>query len=200
MHWPQLPVNQAEERLAQVRELMARFPDLAGRVQMLWHASYWDGPLSGYVEVDGEPGYWVECIQDWWNPRPQKVDEDDECQDEDGSWSCEDCPGDGTCTMTEWDRVYLVYKLDEDQHAAELHNHALFRKCVGTHTDYDGQPKEDHNPPGEKAQIPLGPGVRPRSFWKEFYHSTRRRKKPPLREDQVIGHTLELFIEYRSRR
>ena len=184
--WPEhLTGNRFEERVEQVRDLMARFPDLAGRVQMLWHANYWDGPLSGYVEVDGEPGYWVECIQDYWNERPQKVNEDDGCQDEDGSWSCEDCPGDGTCTMTEWDRVYLVYKLDPDQDQWQLKRHAKFRKYVGTHTDYDGKPAKR--------------GVKEHSLWRVFY-DWKPKPPPPLREDQVVGHTLELFIEYRSRR
>ena len=159
--------------------------NLTGRVKLLWHSAYWDGPLSGYVALDGELGFWVECVDDWCNERPDEADES--CAD------CPDDPGGGKCCELLWDRLYLVYRLDKDQHRVVTSNHELFRRHVGTHTDYDGHPEEDHNPPDSSAPITLGLGVRPRDEWDKFYKAERP-TMPPLRPDQVVGSTLSLFL------
>tara|TARA_R110000824_G_scaffold112734_1_gene262062 strand:- start:507 stop:1064 length:558 start_codon:yes stop_codon:yes gene_type:complete len=161
--------------------VMALFPDMSDQVQMLWHGNYWDGPLSGHVEVGGEQGFWVDCIDSEWDERPD--DSDDSCSGNDGGEGCEDYPGNGKCCMTTCDRVYLIYKLDAEQKRIMRANHALFREHVGHHTDYDGQPS----------------ALKPQDSWKKFYDAPRETMPPP-REDQIMGHTLRLFIEYKDRR
>lgn len=180
----------------EVPSLMERFPDMGGRVQMLWHSNYYDGPLSGYVELDGQPGYWVDCISDRWDERPDSAD--DSCTGKDGNGGCKEYPGNNQCCSTIWDRVFLVYKLDGEQDRIATENHALFREHVGTHTDYVDEPKRDYNPPGATG-ITLALGLKPRSEHSKFY-KVKRPTMPPLREEQAVGHTLRLFIKNKSRR
>ena len=33
---------------------------LDGRVQVTWRSRWWDGPLSGACNLDGEPGFWFD--------------------------------------------------------------------------------------------------------------------------------------------
>lgn len=196
-------------------DLMARFPDLGGRVRMLWHSNYWDGPLSGYVTVDGEPGYWVECSKDYWNERPEPATNCCKGTCTCCEWSkygadlpafkdatcCPDYKGGDDCCMRIWDRLFLVYKLDDEQHRIKLANHEMFREHVGTHTDYNENGdrhsgKTDHNAEnaanGDADGIPLGLGVKPRKNHNLFYKAERP-VPPPLREEQVIGFSLRLF-------
>ena len=38
--------------------------DLSGCIRMLWHDDDYDQPLSGYAQLDGEPGYWFELLDE----------------------------------------------------------------------------------------------------------------------------------------
>lgn len=62
----------------------------------------------------------------------------------------------------EWFRRYAVLRLSPEQHAEENRWHDLFRRCVGTHTDYDAQGTR----PGK---------VLPQEKWAEFYDAHRHR-------------------------
>lgn len=176
------------------RGLLQRFRALTGRIQMLWHAGFWDGPLSGYVELDGQPGHWVEMVEDFWDSRPDETD--DSCTGADGKGGCPEIRADGRCCIEVHDRVYLVYQLDDEQRRVVEANHALFREHVGTHTDYDDQVKVQHESEGP---IGYAPGVKPRSGHSAYYDAPRE-TMAPLREDQVVGYTLDLFAEPKSRR
>lgn len=171
--WPhRREITDSQELL----DLLEPFPDLDGHVQMLWHSGYWDGPLSGYVEVDGEKAHWVKCVADYINERPGEADAS--CSED-----CPEYPGAGKCCMKEWDRVFLVYKLTPEQDTIERANHALFRKHVGTHTDYDDEPGT----------------LMPRAEMDKFY-KTDKPQMAPLEKSQVIGHVRRLFVTPKSRR
>jgi hypothetical protein len=147
-------------------------PNLNGRVKMLWHSGYWDGPLSGYVSLDDVPGYWVDCIDEDYNPHQESIEP--ECIRE-----CTKYKGGRKCCLILYDRLYLVYKLDEQQKEIILNNHDLFQKYVGTHADYDSQGQRHHN-------------VNPEADWKSYY-DVDKPPMPPPREEQIVGHTTELF-------
>lgn len=46
-----------------------RIPE--SEVRMLWHAGYWDGPLSGMCMVDGQH-YWFQCAFESYRDRHRK--------------------------------------------------------------------------------------------------------------------------------
>ena len=166
---------------------------------MLWHAKYWDGPLSGYVLLDGEDGYWVDCIDDRWEERPDDADES--CKGEGAFPGCDEYPGGGRCCMTIYDRVYLVYKLTSEQDKVEKTIHALFRKWVGTHTAYNEEGSRragqrdwnaENEANGDADGIPLGPGVKPRKYWNSFYKA-KKPERTPCQPGQAVGWTKALF-------
>lgn len=156
-----------------VRAAMESHVDLSGRIRMLWHSDYWDGPLSGYVQLDGDDGFWVDCIADMWDMRPD--DCDTSCTGEDGGKGCPEYKGDRRC------RVYLVYVLDDEQRRIRLANHALFREHVGVHTDYD-----------DCGRRPVGVGVKPSSGHHAYYRADLE-VPPPLRDSQIVGFTTRLW-------
>lgn len=81
----------------------------AAQVTLLWAYDYWDGPLSGMAELNGEM-FWFSWI-----------DVDDL-----------DCDFSGT-------RRYWLIRLSAEQLAQERQWNQLFRKFVGKHMDYDNK-------------------------------------------------------------
>jgi hypothetical protein len=74
-----------------------------------------------------------------------------------------------------WYRRFAVLRLSLEQHAEELRWHELFRRCVGTHTDY-----------GESEQRPAG-ALQPRERWAEFYDAYNQRTPPDFSGNEVLG-------------
>lgn len=159
--------------------MLDQLPDLTDRVWMLWHAHYWDGPLSGYVKVDNETGYWVKMEDEF---RYQLF----------VSAECADCPNKTNryCCDQHVGRIFLVYKLTPEQEQAFLADHELFREHVGTHTDYyDGE-----EGPGRRE---LG-AVKPRDQWDAYYKHSHP-DKDDLDATQIVGKTTSLWPQ-RGRR
>lgn len=73
-----------------------------------------------------------------------------------------------------WYRRYLVVRLTPEQLREEEKWHGLFRRCVGTHTDY----RSDERQPG---------AVHPREQWSEFYDAYAKRNPRSLDENEVVG-------------
>ena len=157
--------------------ILAGSPDLNGRIQILWHSDYWDGPITGYVTLDGETGYWINRIEDFYNVR---LDIENPGDDD----SCQNCDCKDPCYT--YDYLYAVYKLTPEQERIELANHALFRKHVGTHTEYGTEQKVDHNDPNDSSPIKLGPGVFPRDSW-DLYYKAEKPSAPPVKDSQLVG-------------
>lgn len=111
---PELPKDY-RSHLAQIDEHQLR---------IMWHCSWYDGPLSGVIAYKNKP-YWFEIvIQD---------DEFRTYTDEDGvEWR-------------EWYRRYLLLELSEEQYQEELYWNSLLREKVGAYWDYDedGNRKRD---------------------------------------------------------
>jgi len=83
-------------------------PDL----KMLWHSGYYDGPLSGMAEYNGEM-VWFQC--NWSYPPIEDIH---------------------NIIETDSHRRYALYRLsDEDRE--ELCRHQMFRDMVGYHSDHD---------------------------------------------------------------
>jgi len=88
-------------------EATKNHPNLSNKIKILWHEDYYDGPVSGYVTLNGNEGYYVSCMAT--------------------EWPAEHCDR----------RLYLVFRLDTAQTSHVKQEHSLFQEFVGTHTDYD---------------------------------------------------------------
>ncbi len=106
-----------------------------GQTRMLWHSNFWDGPLSGVILWNGEKAWFemydekdVEILmsdvewKEWIDYHKEKYGTEPDEEDK-----------------IEYDRYryFKVYRLPQQTMNAIIHNHELFRKYVGTHTDYD---------------------------------------------------------------
>ena len=74
-----------------------------------------------------------------------------------------------------WYRRFAIPRLSPEQRAEELWWHELFRRCVGTHTDY-----------AESGQRPVG-ALQARERWAEFYDAYRQRTPPDFSGNEVLG-------------
>lgn len=129
-----------------------------GETRMLWHHDYWDGPQSGVMLWNGEK-VWFEMFEEKWEERliPDKDWEEwiEYYKTKNGVEPDEE-------DRMEYDRYryFRVYRLPEETMTAIAHNHELFRKFVGVHTDYE-----------EDGSRYLGPGyLKPSSEHKKFYN------------------------------
>lgn len=82
--------------------------DFTGEIKWLWHCDYWDGPLSGMVQLRGHQ-YWAQMFDEIT------------ATNVDGSFQA---------------RRFAVIPLSDTELAAEQADHRLFRTYVGEHTDY----------------------------------------------------------------
>jgi len=73
-----------------------------------------------------------------------------------------------------WYRRFLLIRLSEQQLRDEVWWHELFRRHVGTHTDYD----RAEGDPGT---------VRPREQWAAFYDPYSKRAPLDLSQNEVLG-------------
>ena len=155
------------------KEVVEKYPDLSGRIKILWMESYWDGPLSGYVMLDDVEGYFVNCFDMEWNTRPETRDE-----------SCDrfcDFADKTRCCLNNSDRLYLVFLLDAQQIAHIKTEHDIFQKFVGTHTDYNNDGYRN-----------IGAIHHPTESWPGFYDRVRP-DIHPLNDNQIVGWTTKLF-------
>jgi len=113
-------------------------------VTYLWHSGYYDGPLSGACEWRGRR-YWFVCVDEEY--RPVVGPDGNRVLDEYGDPELDDV------------RVFHLVELTPEEWAAVDASHALFRECVGTHTDYD-RVTQRRNTSGT---------VRPEAEWKRYY-------------------------------
>ena len=101
--------------------------DLARFVGIRWifHEDYWDGPKSGTIAC-GDKRFWAVMHSEYYH------EPDD--PDSDGS----------VCRV----RTFLIYNPPDSFWAAKDAQHAVWRKKVGTHCDYDvfGERKGKVNP------------------------------------------------------
>lgn len=95
-----------------------------GKPQYLWHSNYWDGPLSGVCEYKNKK-CWFDCVDE------MSLDFLDEYGDED------------------FDRVriFVVLELSHKEYKKLAKSHNLFRRYIGTHTDYIGASRVWGGPP-----------------------------------------------------
>jgi hypothetical protein len=87
------------------------------QVKLKWHSGYWDGPLSGLAEVNGQLVWFT-----FAEHGPDRRDEDDE---------------DGY----RWYRRHWLVQLTPEQLEYEQAKHATFQEYVGTHTEYTEEGK-----------------------------------------------------------
>lgn len=145
-----------------------------GNTRMLWHHDYWDGPISGVILWDGEY-----C---WFQQNDEVNTEIPFTEEERKNWIEECIKHDYEIDerdMVNYDsyRVYDVYRMPVDVMDNIRHNHELFRKYVGVHTDYD-----------ENGKREIG-NLRPYTEHDKFYN-TKSTHKPVdfnLKSRELIG-------------
>jgi hypothetical protein len=74
-----------------------------------------------------------------------------------------------------WYRRFAVIRLKPEQLMDEKYWHDLFRRHVGTHTDY-----------GDDERRTLG-AVLPKDGWNEFYDRYQKRPKPVYSMNPILG-------------
>lgn len=98
-----------------VKEDIPFFRDIKNEnTRWLWHADFYDYPRSGLMLYNGE--------KTWFSEFEEEIIEEDE----------ESCAYSFTQTS-----YYHVYRVKPESLVILEHNHELFCKYVGTHTDYD---------------------------------------------------------------
>ena len=155
---------------------LIKLPDLSGSTIIRWHYNYWNGALSGYIELNGESGYWVQCIDDEWDFIADEAD--DFCKTECKSYQkCTKCDCFGEVI-----KLYAVLKLTKDQEDAICYNNALFEKYVGSHHRYD-----------EKGHRVRESKLKPASEACNYYNYPETQKNvPDFKKNQIIGYTTSL--------
>jgi hypothetical protein len=139
-----------------------QFPKLDA-MKKLWHAGYWDGPLSGMCSVDGQK-CWFQCIEEWDEHNDYPEDEDEFEQP--------------------WYRRFLIYRLTEEQLLPTEAGHDKFCRMVGTHCNYD----EDGV---TRGRFHYNDTVTPDTF-EQYYKEAKENKEPqtdmtPVSDEHIIG-------------
>jgi len=104
-------ISSTENLSMKLKELIksksySEIPELKIKLELLYHADYWDGVISGMVRIDKEL-LWLQMIE-------ENEDENDDS----------------------WYIKYAIVKLSKSQIELELSVHHDFQKYVGTHCDY----------------------------------------------------------------
>jgi hypothetical protein len=122
-------------------------------ITILWHSGYWDGPIDGMLSYQSQKYWFMRCA----DALPYVVDSEGEV---------DDC----------WYDRYLIVVIGQQDIETEEWWHALFRKYVGHHTDYqDG--RRDHDT------------VHPKDGWHAFYNAYEHREPRDYAARKVIGWT-----------
>lgn len=89
------------------------------KIKLLYHLGYWDGPLSGICEIDGEKLYF-KCVEEWIDNNRYPTEAEDPENEFEPPW---------------W-RRFLIVRLTEQQLERIESRHKKFQRMVGLHTDY----------------------------------------------------------------
>ncbi len=144
-----------------------------GNTRMMWHHNYWDGPISGVIQWNGEY-CWFDQIEEVniETPMSEKDKQDyiGYCDANGYKWHEHD--------LVDYEsyRIYNVYRMPRSVMKAIIFNHSLFKYYVGTHTDYDENGKRHHNLKS--------------SFMHDVFYSGKAEKKEvnlDLKNREVVG-------------
>lgn len=136
-----------------------KFPKLHN-VKKLWHHGYWDGPISGVCEYNGQK-CWFEQI-DEFHDKYSDYDDDD--------------------FSAPWYRRYLVHKLTDEQFHEILVRHQKWQRMVGTHCDYDEE--------GKRASNFHYTDTITKETVAQYYEESKKDKFPditPVSEEYILG-------------
>lgn len=161
--------------------------------RFLWHNSYWDGPQSGMMLWNGGISWFVMYKETYDEVPMDDVNWKEWCDYHVGRYG--KLPPDYSRIEHERTRFFKVYKLPKDIQDAIIHNHKLFQKYVGLHTDYDINGKRGR---GASSSNDLG-DLKPYNLHKKFYNAKSNKnwlvKLLPFlfkKEDLYIEYKLEL--------
>ncbi len=113
-----------------------------GNTRMLWHSNYWDGPLSGVILWEGEK-CWFDYADEEYVEIPLTEEELKEWAEYEGI-TVDEIEEDDKIDYDRY-RYFNVYRVPKEVMGVIEYNHELFRKYVGTHTDYDENGCRHHN-------------------------------------------------------
>lgn len=116
-----------------------------GQTRLLWYNDYYDGPRSGLMLWDNKKCWYKiydeEIIEIPYTENEKKYEIDffkkmgDDISKNDDEYF----------THTEIYYLYYVYNLDNIELEKIEYNHEIFKKYVGTHTDYDLNGKRNYD-------------------------------------------------------
>lgn len=135
-----MPKN-IKQRCKIIKKLKDLREETKGQTRMLWHHDYWDGPRSGVMLWKGEK-CWFSIHQEYSVPIPL-TREDMKDLVIYNSTRIEKCTVEQWIEYDNW-REFKVYRIPEETMQAITHNHELFCKYVGTHTNYDESGSRHH--------------------------------------------------------
>jgi hypothetical protein len=171
-----------------MKELRNESPDY----RALYHLNYWDGPLSGVCLWNGKKQYFNAMHEDMNSYMEEWPEWERYCKENDID-IYEDDDGDEKYYYTH--RVFLVYETPGEIMDIIQENHDLFRKHVGTHTDYN---EDGHR--GQGARISLRAdhpedigNLRPYSEHDKFYKSEKKQAKMDLKNWEILGKFMSPF-------
>jgi len=122
-------------------------------IRLLWHAGYYDGPITGACEVGGKPK-WFEMVG-------SKAGDSDDMEPEGEVYFNLYCKETNDMDIDRM-RYYYIYDIPEEVMNEVIAQHEVFKEFVGTHCDYD-----------ENNQRGIG-CTKPQESWKQYYEGKRK--------------------------
>lgn len=132
--------------------------------KILWHNSYWDGPLNGVCEVNGTKCYF-QSLEFWHDNNTYPPEDSPEYED----------------FIQPWDRRFLVFRLTDEQFRYLEDRHKKFQTMVGMHTTYDEN--------GKRPSFHYNETITPETV-KQYYLDVKNEKRMeinPISDEVILG-------------
>jgi len=153
-----------------------------GQTRLLYHCGYWDGPHNGVMLWNGERVWFASDGDDEVKKiaftEEEKREWKETCDNSNGKFTFKE----SDCFDYEHTRWFNVYRIHEKLMNAINHEHELFRKYVGTHTDYNSSGKRGIG----AAEESLG-DLMPYDQHDKFYGRTKKRPEVKVSKYKKIG-------------
>lgn len=145
-------------------------------VKLYWITNYYDGPISGILEHQGQRYRFDQCDEYEDIYEEDEKDEESRRQREEDRQRMERNKKRGG---TGWARRYIIQELTPEQLKDEEYWHAQFEQHVGTHWNCVDNKRQDV---GTNVNA-----VKPGEEWNKFYDEYAKRVKPDYVNNKIIG-------------
>jgi len=113
--------------------LLSFWPEIK-EYKLLWYTSYWDGPLEGVMEVDGQKCYFINI----GDCKERRCPYDEKCEESPDDTNIK-CPDGfkGRACFRDFHRYWAVYPLTPREWDKASEQQRAFEMFVGTHSTYN---------------------------------------------------------------